>query len=377
MELMLLLIYSSICIFIFKVFRIPLNKWTVPTAILGGVVMLTTMLLVMNYNHPYTKAGSQYYISTPIIPNIRGRVIEVTDIKPNQLVKKGDVLFKIDPTPYQATVDLRKAELADAQSNSKTIDSDYQSAKARVEEAKLTMAQRKQEYERYAQLVKVDAVAKTDYEIKQREYTSSKADYEASVAALEKQNSLLKSQVNGEHSKVAEAKAALAQAQFELDETVVRAPSDGYVTQNLLKPGMMATTLPLRPVMTFTHKQGQLFIGAFRQNSLQRLKEGDEAEFVFPSIPGKTFQGEVLSVLPSIGENELQANGTLYTGKHFQTNGLPLVVFKLNSDISQYKVPYGSNVEIAIYTEHFHHLSTMRKILLRMNSWKNYLYLDH
>ncbi|MFC3873705.1 biotin/lipoyl-binding protein [Neisseria musculi] len=137
---MLLLIYSSICIFIFKVFRIPLNKWTVPTAILGGVVMLTGMLLVMNYNHPYTRAGSQYYISTPIIPNIRGRVVEVADIKPNQLVKKGDVLFKIDPTPYQAAVDLRKAELADAESSIKTIDSDYQSAKARVEEAKLTMA---------------------------------------------------------------------------------------------------------------------------------------------------------------------------------------------------------------------------------------------
>lgn len=78
-----------------------------------------------------------------------------------------------------------------------------------------------------------------------------------------------------------------------------------------------------------------------------------------------------------MGENELQANGTLYTGKHFQTNGQPLVIFKLNSDISEYRVPYGSNVEIAVYTEHLHHLATMRKILLRMNSWKNYLYLDH
>lgn len=377
MELMLLLIYSSICIFIFKVFRIPLNKWTVPTAILGGVVMLTTMLLVMNYNHPYTKAGSQYYVSTPIIPQIKGRVIEVNEVKPNTLVKKGDVLFKLDPTPYQAVVDLRKAELADAQSNIKTIDSDLQSAKARVEEAKLTMAQRKREYDRYAELAKADAVAAAEHDVKKREYTSSKADYEAAQAALAKQQSLFGSKVGGDHTKVAQAKAALAQAEFDLAETVVRAPSDGYVTQNLLKPGMMATTLPLRPVMTFTHKQDQLFIGAFRQNSLQRLKEGDEAEFVFASIPGKTFQGKVLSVLPSIGENELQANGTLYTGKHFQTNGLPLVIFKLDSDISQYKVPYGSNVEIAVYTEHFHHLSTMRKILLRMNSWKNYLYLDH
>lgn len=132
---------------------------------------------------------------------------------------------------------------------------------------------------------------RSEYELKQREYTSSQADYEASRAALAKQQSLMNSNTGGEHSQVAKVRAALVQAEFDLAETVARAPTDGYMTQNLLKPGMMATTLPLRPVMTFTHKQDQLYIGAFRQNSLQRLKPGDQAEFVFPSIPGKTFQG--------------------------------------------------------------------------------------
>ncbi|WP_419177505.1 biotin/lipoyl-binding protein [Gallibacterium genomosp. 1] len=58
------------------------------------------MLLVMNYNHPHTKLATQYYVSTPIIPNVKGTIIEVNPVKSNQLVKKGDVLFKIDPTPF-------------------------------------------------------------------------------------------------------------------------------------------------------------------------------------------------------------------------------------------------------------------------------------
>ena len=377
MELLLILIYSSICIFIFKVFHIPSNKWTVPTAILGGVVMVASMLLLMNYNHPYTKYASQYYVSTPIIPNVKGRVIEVNGVKPNELVKQGDILFKIDPTPFQAAVDQYKAALSDAENSVAILEADYKASQARLSQSQLIMEQKRKEYERYRKLLESKATSASNFEVKEREYTVSKADYEASQADLKKYELQYNSRIHGEHTKVAQAKAMLEQAQYNLDETVVRAPTNGFVVQNLLKPGMMANTLPFRPVMTFTHQQDRLFIGAFRQNSLLRLKIGDPAEFVFPSIPGETFQGEVFSILPAMGENELQANGTLYVGKHFLNEAMPLVIFKLNSDISEHNLPYGANVEIAVYTEHLHHLSTMRKILLRMNSWKNYLYLDH
>ena len=54
MELLLMLIYAAICVAVFKIFRIPVNKWTLPTAVLGGIFMIGIILLVMNYNHPFS-----------------------------------------------------------------------------------------------------------------------------------------------------------------------------------------------------------------------------------------------------------------------------------------------------------------------------------
>ncbi|NEN75885.1 HlyD family secretion protein [Pelistega sp. NLN82] len=378
MELMILIVYTAICVGIFKLFKIPLNKWSVPTAILGGVTLLVSMLLFMNYNHPHTKLATQYYISTPLIPHVRGKIIEVNPLKPNQLVKKGDVLFRIDPTPYQAVVDLRKAQLVEAEQNIKSLEADYLSAQAKVTESKVTITQTQREFERYRKLLASNGVSQSDFDLKQREYLSAKATYESNLATLEKTQGLYLSKIDGVNTIIAQAKAQLDQAQFDLDSTIIKAPTDGFISQNFLKEGMTATTLPLRPVMTFTHHQDKLFMAAFRQNSLLRLSIGNEAELAFPAIPGKVFKAEVIDILPTIGEHEVQANGTLYTRRFIDENAMPLVLLKITDErIDEYDLPYGTSAEVAVYTEHAHHLAMMRKILLRMNSWKNYLYLDH
>ena len=77
MDVLLILTYAAVCIAIFKVFRIPLNKWTVPTAILGGVVLIGGLVLLMNYNHPFTSLTKRVFVTTPIVPTVKGRVIEV------------------------------------------------------------------------------------------------------------------------------------------------------------------------------------------------------------------------------------------------------------------------------------------------------------
>ena len=77
MDLLLILTYTAICIAVFKVFKIPMNKWTVPTAILGGIAMIGLLLMVMNYNHPYGKFAKEVYVSVPIVPAVRGLVISV------------------------------------------------------------------------------------------------------------------------------------------------------------------------------------------------------------------------------------------------------------------------------------------------------------
>src|SRR6185312_1844432 len=103
MELLLILIYGSICYGIFKIFRIPVNQWSLATATLGGIFGITLMLLIMNYNHPFTKDARIYYTTTPIIADVKGRVVEVP-VEPNKILKKGDVLFRIESTVFEAAV---------------------------------------------------------------------------------------------------------------------------------------------------------------------------------------------------------------------------------------------------------------------------------
>src|SRR3981189_1205194 len=113
MEILLVLIYVSFCYVIFKLFRIPVNQWSLATAALGGIIGIALLLLIMNYNHPFTRNARIYFAVTPVLPTVRGRGIEVP-VQTNKPLKEGDVLFKIDPRPFQYVVDQKKASLAEA-----------------------------------------------------------------------------------------------------------------------------------------------------------------------------------------------------------------------------------------------------------------------
>ena len=79
MELLLILIYVSICYVVFKLFRIPVNQWSLATAALGGIVGIALLLLIMNYNHPFTKNARIYFAVTPVLPTVKGRVAAAAD----------------------------------------------------------------------------------------------------------------------------------------------------------------------------------------------------------------------------------------------------------------------------------------------------------
>lgn len=148
MDLLLILTYTAICIAVFKVFKIPLNKWSVPTAVLGGVIIIGTLILLMNYNHPFTAIGGQAYSTTPIVSGVRGKVFEV-DVVPNQHLNKGDVLFKIDPTPFEAEVVRKEAAVAEAEQQVLQLESVYKEAVSNTTKAEAARDKAKREYERY------------------------------------------------------------------------------------------------------------------------------------------------------------------------------------------------------------------------------------
>ncbi|MBJ3816515.1 HlyD family secretion protein [Shimwellia pseudoproteus] len=380
MELLLILCYTALCMAIFKIFRIPLNKWTVPTAVLGGVMMIGLLVLVMNYNYPYTQIGNQVYRSVPIVSQVRGRVISVP-VKSNQMLDKGAVLFEIDPTPFQARVNDLKAQLKDASQNALTLSASLSGSQADLAMAVAERDKAQREYARYLEGHKMGAFSDQMIDTRRQAYKAAQAAVESASAKVSAARNSLESVINGKNTKVASLVAQLQEAEFDLTNTVVRAPSDGFVSTVGLRPGTMSTALGINPVMTFIPRQqgeSQVYVAAFRQNSYQSIKRGSEAEFLFPSIPGKVFTGSVVEVLPAIGESQFQGQGTLLETDDLKTDGRLLVILNVTDKrLARYALPRGMAVEVAVYSGNFAHLALLRKILIRMKSWESYLYLDH
>jgi multidrug resistance efflux pump len=235
------------------------------------------------------------------------------------------------------------------------------------------------DYQRYLQgsKAKVNPFSESDIDHARQSYLAQDAAVKSSVAEQAQIKSQINSLLNGEQSQVASLRAQLAEAKYNLQQTVVRAPSDGYATQVLIRPGTFAAALPLRPVMVFIPKQKRQIVAQFRQNSLLRLKRGDEAEIVFNALQGKVFTGTLASVLPVIPGGSYQAQGTLQSLTTTPDSDGVIALIDLTPDENFDDLPDGIYAQVAIYSEHFSHVAIMRKVLLRMTSWMHYLYLDH
>jgi len=376
MDLLLILTYTAICIAVFKIFKIPLTKWTVPTAALGGVIIVGALVLLMNYNHPYSNMAREYFVTTPIVPPIAGIVTSV-EIEPNEIIEKGTVLFRIDAKPYEAIVRQKQALLAGTKEGVRELEQSVAAARAQVVQASANRDRSQGVFERYESIFDRGAISANEMENQRQTYLADEAALERAEADFERAQIAFEAGIDGENPEVARLQAELEKARYDVERTVIRAPTSGYVSQLLLRPGMMAANLPLRPVMVFVHDEQAPMIAAFRQNSALRLRAGYEAEIVYPSIPGRVFKGEVVSVLPNMAEGQLQTSGNLIGTEAFQRIGRVPVVIEVLDDMSEFNLATGSRAQVAVYSDHFHHVAIMRQILLRMSSWQNYLYLDH
>jgi RND family efflux transporter MFP subunit len=270
------------------------------------------MMMVMTYNHPASYTARSYFLTTQIVPNVKGKVIEVP-VKSNTLLKKGDVLFKIDPTVYKAR---------------------YESIKARLSFAKKRLKQS-------IQLAKVAGGSKFDIEEYQRQ--------------------------------VDDLSAQLEEAKFNLESCTVRAPSDGFVTHLRVRPGQMAVSFPISPLMTFVNTDSMTFIAGMPQEPMQNLKAGLNAEVIFPGIPGKIFKAKVKQVLPVMAEGEMSPTSSMYSFTKGLPPGLIPVILDVKYDKKKYFIPAGSEAIVAVYGEHFVHFAMIRMVLMRMKSWTYFL----
>jgi len=375
MDLLLILTYAAFAYAAFRLFKIPVNGFTLLTAALGGIFLIGALLLGMNYNHPFTSQARFYFNTTPIVPGVSGVVTEVP-VKANTLVKTGDVLFRIDPKSFENAVTAKEAALAAAVQTTHQLRATADAAQKKLLSALADRDGAKDVFERSKKLLETGAIAQVQFERAKNTFNAAEAT--AQSAKSEADRALLEAEavVQGVNTDVARLQAELDTAKFNLEQSVVRAPTDGMVQQNFLRPGMYAASMPLRPVMIFLHNEKPKFAAAFLQNSAQRIDEGSEAEFILPAVPGRFFKGKIVMGGAYIAQGQLQPTGNLVDPEQIKGEGRILVVIEPEEGLSKYLIVPGSTAQVAIYTQHMHHLAIMRKVLLRMKSWTNFIFGD-
>ena len=243
-----------------------------------------------------------------IIPNVAGEVIDVA-VEGNTPLKTGDVLFRIDPVPYEAQV--------------KAIEAQLKLSATRL-------AQMTQLFERDSG---------RGFDVEQRQ------------------------------SEVDQLRAQLESAKWNLDKTTVRAPADGYATNVALRKGARVAN---SPVMAFIDTSETLIGVEISQNDARNIAPGQPVELTFKLVPGTVYTGKVETVLQAISTGQTQTSGLAVTPKEVQSAPFVVRVRLDDQDVAK-RLPAGSTGTAAIFTEAVKPTHIIRKVLLRQIAILNYV----
>ena len=375
MEALLLGIYSFFVWLIFIKFKwLPWNTVSQVTVVIIPIVALTALILLLNVYAPSSSDVRVIKYVVQVVPQVRGRVIEVP-VEGNNPVKKGDVLFRIDPTPFELQVRTLEAQLAATEGSVEELNEQLRSAegrtggtRARLELARLRVVQNRE-------LADTGAGDRFALEQAEAEVEELEAELRANVAAEAQVRARLGATVGDDQAEIAQIKAQLEQARWELSETVFYAPSDGTVINLQLRPGQMATALGMLPVMTFVEDEFQV-IALFHQNELHQVQPGDEAEIALETYPGRIIKAEVNSIVWAQGQGQIPMTGTIpQTGPYPLPEGRFAVRLDIAPEDRDLFLAAGARGHGAIYTQYGHHIHILRKVIMRVGSFLNWLVL--
>ena len=310
MIVVLLNVYLAL-LFVLVRFRIvPFNLFWKVSPVIVLLLLLVGLFIRMGWGAPQ---GPALVVrnSVQIVPDVAGEVTEVP-VKANTPLKAGDVLFRIDPTPYQAQRDALEAQL-------------------NLQQLRLTQMTELQ----------TSGTGRT-FDVEQRQ------------------------------AEVDQLKAQVAGAQWNLDKTVVRAPAHGYVTNLALQKGARVGNLSLSPVMAFIDTSDTIVGVAIPQIDARYIQAGQDVELTFKFMPGAIYTGKVEAVLQAISSGQVQTSGTAVAPKTVEA--APFVV-RVRLDDTEFanRLPAGSAGDAAIFTDRVKAAHVIRRVLLRQIAIMNYV----
>jgi len=390
MEILLLGIYSFFAWLVFFKFKwLPWNITSQVITITIPIIGITALILFLNIAAPSSPDVRVMNYVVPINPRVAGKVIEVP-VEPNKHVKKGDVLFRLDPLPFEiqvhaseANVNSLKAQLISATANQRNLSQQLKEAVSRQGAATTQSALARKRVAEFQELVKTGAGNRFDLEQAETDASRAENDLLAADAAVaqvqEKLAAKTPSGVQDEVAKVlaqiAQAEAQLADARWQLGEAVQYAPADGTVVALALRPGVMTVPFPAFPAMTFVEDE-QWVVAFFAQNEVRNVEAGNEAEIALKTYPGRIIKCKVDAIIWATAQGQLPISGMLPNTGFGTAPDMRLAV-KLQpdgKDADLFLAP-GARGNGAVYTEHEKPIQILRKVFLRISTKLDWLVL--
>ncbi|MBN8847606.1 MULTISPECIES: HlyD family secretion protein [unclassified Sphingomonas] len=273
-----------------------------------GVLRLVPMLgvpLLIALVGGYFYITSGRYISTDnayvrqdmisVSPDVSGRIVEV-DVRENQQVKAGDVLFRIDPEPYKIALAQADADLATARVQVSTMATDTGSAAADIQNAKAELTLAQATYSRQTALMKQGFTTRAAFDAATQGVAAANAKLAtAQAAAARARQQLGSGGGTGQPAAIQVALAKREKAAYDLERSVVRAPKDGIVSQTgRLQVGNITPSGV--PALSLVVSQQAWVEANFKETDLNHMRVGQPAELSFDAYPGLKVKGRVQSI---------------------------------------------------------------------------------
>ena len=246
------------------------------STLLVAALAIIAAWLVWNYytQSPWTRDGKVRAEQVGVTPQVSGSILQL-NVCDNQLVKAGDVLFRIDDTPYKIALLNARAQLAKAKA---------EVARAQAEQKKAASDASRRRH------LSQNFISAEDLENANTALNTATTNLEAAKAV------------------VGVAQATLDHAQWQLTQTEIKAPVDGWVTNLSTRVGDYAAVG--HPVFALVDSRSFYVVGYFEETKLRNIRPGDSAQIILYSSKQK-LQGHVSSIGRAIVDQSVESGGDL------------------------------------------------------------------
>lgn len=304
---------------------------------------------------PYTSQARVETYLTQVAPEVAGDVLDV-GVRDNSPVRKGQVLFQIDPEPYELAVKAAEANLSVALQGADVSVADIASARAQISKTRADLAASQELGGIVTNLVGKRALAETMGIRARADTAKTRADLERARADLERAEANLGAP-GMRNPKVRQALAALDQARLDLRNTKVIAPADGFVTNLRLASGQYVA--PGQPLLSFLENGPRWISADMRENQLGNVRPGQKVLVALDVRPGKLFHGRVQSIGWGISQGDEAPTGQLSTvqpdqGWLRQPQRFPVRILLHPDELKDAKVEFGrsgAQANVIVLTE--------------------------